>query len=100
MQNVNENFVRNNMYESKTALYGRPIFYCILTIGLIALGLYQFLEIRTMEAAGEVKLKGISQTVYNFGGKWAVVGSILLAAFILGYRTINLWKGIKKGLQK
>jgi hypothetical protein len=87
------------LYEGKTALYGRPIFCSLLSLALIGLGFYQFFEIQIMEASGEVKLRGVSKMVYNFGGKWAVFGSILLAAIIIGYRTINLWKDIKNGLK-
>jgi hypothetical protein len=96
----NENFVRDNMYGgSKAALYSKPIFYGILAIALVGLAIYSFIDIQNQEANGVVKLRGKTQAIYNLGGKWLVVGILLLAASVLGYSALYFWKGIKEGLK-
>ena len=101
MQNDDDNFVRDNMYEgSKSAIYAKPILYTILSLTLTGMSINSFFKIRNMEADGYVKLPGITQDLYQLGGKWLVIGSTLLAAGIVGYRGLNFWKGIKEGLKK
>jgi hypothetical protein len=101
MNKENKNFERDNMYQgSKAAIYGRPIIYGVISLALAVMGIYSFFNIVKQEASGVVKLRGVTQDVYNFGGKWAVLGSILLASIIVGYRAFLFWKGINKGLKK
>ena len=101
MQNDEDNFVRDNMYEgSKSAIYAKPILYTILSLALTGVSIYSFFEIRNMEADGYVKLPGLVQLFYELGGKWLVMGIIFLAAGIVGYRGLHFWKGIKEGLGK
>lgn len=101
MQNDNKNFVRDNMYEgSKAAIYAKPIFYAVIAIALAFMGIYSFIDIQNQETNGVVKLRGITQGIYELGGKWLVVAFILFAAGIMGYRALYFWRGIKNGNKK
>ena len=101
MQKENNDFVRDNMYEgSKAAIYAKPIFYAVIAMALIGMGIYSFIDIQNQEANGVVILKGKTQAIYDLGGKWLVVGCIFLAAGVVSYRTLYFWKGIKKGIKK
>jgi hypothetical protein len=101
MDNKKDNFARDNMYEgAKWKIYLRPIFYGAIAIALVVMGIYSFVDITNQEADGVVVLNGKTQMLYNLGGKWAVLGAILLAASIVGYRAFYFYSGIKNGLKK
>lgn len=101
MNKEDKNFVRDNLYEgSKAAIYSRPVIYGVIALALTGMGVYTFFDIEKQETLGMVKLRGLTQGLYELGGKWAVLASILLAAIILGYRAFYFWTGIKNGLKK
>jgi hypothetical protein len=101
MNKENKDFVRGNMYEgSRSAIYSRPIIYGVIALALAVLGIYSFFDIEKKEASGLVKLRGLTQGIYNLGGKWGVLVSILLASAIVAYRAFYFWKGVKNGLKK
>jgi hypothetical protein len=101
MKPENENFVRDNMYEgAKWKIYGRPIFYGLIGLAVAVMGIYSFVDITKQEATGVVVLNGKTDLLYNLGGKWLVLGVMLLAAAIIFYRAFYFYNGIKEGLKK
>jgi hypothetical protein len=98
----NSNFAERSIYDgNKTNIYLRPIFNLILSVGLLLIGLFRFVEIQAFEnGKTDVTLSKIEKMLYDMGGKYLILGFILFASLYFLYRAYKQYKNIAESKKK
>jgi hypothetical protein len=101
-EDYEDNFAERNIYDgNKTSIYLRPIFNVILSIGLVAMGVFRFIEIQAFEnGKTDLTLSRIEKMLYDMGGKYLILGFILFASMYFLYRAYNQYKNIAESKKK
>lgn len=97
-----DNFAEQNIYDgNKANIYLRPIFNAILSAGLLAIGIFRFIEIQAFEnGKTDLILSKIEKMLYDMGGKYLILGFILFASIYFLYRAYNQYKNIVESKNK
>lgn len=92
-----ENFAENNIYNgNKKEPYTRAWFNIGIGLIFVIAGIIRFFKIQAWEAnGGTIEMSDLTQRVYKLGGKWAILGIILLPAAFFLYRGITRYKQLK-----
>jgi hypothetical protein len=96
------NFAERSIYDgSKANIYLRPIFNVILSIGLLLIGLFRFVEIQAFEnGKTDLTLSKIEGLLYRLGGKYLILAFVVFASLYFLYRAYHQYKNIAESKKK
>ncbi len=97
-----DNFAEQNIYDgNKANIYLRPIFNTILSAGLLAIGIFRFIEIQAFEnGKTDISFTRLESLTYHIGGKFLLLAFVLFAALYFLYKAYHQYKNIMQSKNK